>query len=634
MRPSRRVALSGAVLVFLLGMAGTSKAQTATGQITGTVKDASGAVIPQVKVIATNQLTSTTRETATTESGDYTFPLLPVGVYSVTAEKQGFQLVKRSDIQLNVADVIRVDLELALGQVTQTVEVKAAAVTLDTESAAVTQLVGQRQVEQLPLNSRNFTSFLLLGAGAVDTHDGEQVAMRQDKGGSYSINGARPTGLNFTLDGIINTDVALNTPAVIVSQDAIQEFKEQTATYSSQYGYSSNQVDIVSKSGTNALHGSVFEFLRNDALDARNTFAPSVPELRQNQFGFVAGGPVYIPKVYDGRNKTFWLANYEGWRIRRGNILQGLVPDPAQVAGDFSGAAATLPAFGTAACTTQLTSNLPCMPVDPNTGQPFVGNKVDPSRFSKLAKETLSLNMFPGPNCDPAVCLGNNFQELVTLPTNMNQQTYKVDQDLGRYGKVFGRMTFAHYDTANLGTLTIPLGNNTFVETERSWMVSHTLNLGTRNVNNFRFGRLGATANQCGVPVSQSIIDAVGLTGVFPNLPDCARSYPGGISIGNYSGFGGPTNDTTLSYIPTWEFADDFSMIRGKHTFTMGADYRRWVQNRNLAADFLGTFTYRNDQILTNGTGCPTVYCGTGNASRLPPRLLLQHRRVPAGAVQ
>src|SRR3989454_7354246 len=209
---------------------------------------------------------------------------------------------------------------------------------------------------------------------------------------------------------------------------------------------------------------------------------------------------VYIPKVYDGRNKTFWIANFDGWRIRRGNILQGLVPDPAQLNGDFSSAAATLPAFGTAACAAQLAQNLPCMPVDPNTGQPFAGNKMDPSSFSKLARETLSLKMFPAPNCDPAGCQGNNFKELVTLPTNMNQQTYKVDQDLGRYGRVFGRMTFAHYDTANLGSLTIPQGNNPFVETERSWMVSHTLNLGTRNVNNFRFGRLGATANQCGVP--------------------------------------------------------------------------------------------------------------------------------------
>ncbi len=626
MKAKRKVALLSTVLAALLGMTGTLRAQSATGQITGTVTDPTGAVIPQVKVTVSNQLTGLSREATTGGSGDYTFTLLPVGVYTVTAEKSGFRLAKHTDIQLSVADVIRIDLQLAVGEVTQTVEVTAAAVLLSTESSAVTQLIGQRQVDALPLNSRNFVQFLLLGAGAVQTH-GEQADMRSGKGDAISINGARPTSLNYTLDGLVNTDVSLNTPAVILSQDAIQEFKETTATYSAEYGFSANQVNIVSKSGTNQLHGSVFEFLRNDWLDARNTFASSVPKLRQNQFGFAAGGPVYIPKVYDGRNKTFWLANYEGWRIGRGNILRGIVPDPAQLNGDFS--ASGLPAgspFGPSACATALVGvpgdpnnpgDLPCMPVDPVTGLPFPGNKIDPSRFSRLAKQTLALKMFPAANCDPAICSGNNFQSLVTLPTTTNQQTYKGDQDLGRFGKVFGRWTKAHFSTTTLGTLTQPLGNQTNVEDETSWMVSHTITHGPRDVNNFRFGRLEATSNLCGIPAAQSDIDPVGLTGVFTNLPDCARSYPGPIGLDRFAGVAGRVNDTSLSNIPTWEFADSFSTIRGKHTLAAGFDYRRWVQNRNLAADFLGTFGYRNDLILVNGgngaNGCFTPFCGTGN---------------------
>ena len=150
------------------------------------------------------------------------------------------------------------------------------------------------------------------------------------------------------MDGLINTDTALNTPAVILSQDAIQEFKVLSENYSAEYGYSANQVNIVSKSGTNQLHGTGFEFFfRNDALDAQTPtpFQSAVkkPVLRQNQFGFVLGGPVYIPKLYDGRNKTFWLANYEGWRIGNGAIIQGIVPTPAELGGDFS--ATGLPAF-------------------------------------------------------------------------------------------------------------------------------------------------------------------------------------------------------------------------------------------------------------------------------------------------
>ena len=209
----------------------------------------------------------------------------------------------------------------------------------------------RQQVEQLPLNGRNFLNLLFIGAGAVQT-TGEQGQMRQGEGNAISINGGRPTSNNYTLDGLVNTDTALNTPAVILSQDAIQEFKVQSETYSAEYGFSANQVNIVSKSGTNQLHGTAFEFLRNDAFDAKAPFQSAIPELRQNQFGFVVGGPIYIPKVYDGRNKTFFLVNYEGWRIRNGiNQDTFNVPHPAWLSGDFS--ASGLSPVVAAGCITQ-----------------------------------------------------------------------------------------------------------------------------------------------------------------------------------------------------------------------------------------------------------------------------------------
>jgi hypothetical protein len=607
-----KVALLSAVLAALLSMAGTLRAQ-GTAQITGTVKDATGAVMPGVKVTLNSQLTGMTREVTTGSSGDYVFALLPVGVYTVTAEKQGFQLAKRTDIPLNVAAVMRVDLELQVGAVTQSIEVKSSAVALETESSAVTQLMGQRQVNELPLNGRNFMSFLLLGAGAV-TVGGEQGSMRQGKGDAISINGARPTSLNYMLDGMVNTDTALNTPSVILSQDAIQEFKEQTATYSAEYGFSANQINIISKSGGNALHGSVFEFLRNNKFDARNTFSATKPVLRQNQFGYVASGPVYIPGVYDGRNKTFWLANYEGWRIRRGNIQTGYVPPPEWLTGDFS--ASGLPAFGTAACTTQLAKDYPCMPIDPETGLPFALNQIPSTRNSRLAKETLALKMVPAPNM--TLTGGVNYKTLVNLPQTLNQQTYKGDQELGRWGRVSGRYTRSHFQSSTLGTISRPYGDNHFVEDETAWMFSHTVTLGPTNVNNARFGRLESTANQCATSVDQSVVDSLGLTGVFQGIDDCSRSYPGGLGLPPYSGIGGPVNDTTLSNIPMWEGADSFTMVRGKHTLAMGGDGRQWVQNRNLNADYLGTPGFRSDLILNNGgngvNGCATPYCGTGNS--------------------
>ncbi|HEX5483062.1 MAG TPA: TonB-dependent receptor [Terriglobia bacterium] len=605
-----------AVLAVGLGIAGTARAQTATGLVTGVVTDQSGAIIPQVKITIKNQGTGMTWNAATSTAGKYTVTALPVGVYTVTAAKQGFLSAEQADINLSVGETAKADFKLAVGSVTQTVTVKANTVSINTVSASQTQLVDDRQIANLPLNGRNFTEFLTLNAGTVSSPGAEAGSMRQGKGTGYNVNGNRTSSVNFTLDGLINTDVTLGDPAVILSQDAIQEFKEQKPAYSAAYGFSASQINIISKSGTNGLHGTVFEFGRNDTLDANNFFATSKPELRQNQFGFVAGGPVYIPKVYDGRNKTFWLANYEGWRIRRGGISQGIVPTPSELNGDFS--ALTLPAFGTAACNAALLLDQPCMPISPTTGQPYPGDQIPSSSDSRLATQSLALKFFPAPNCSPAACAGNNYRVNETLPTNFDQQTYKGDQDLGRFGKVFFRWTGSRYTTSTLGTLSGPVGNNNFIEQENSLGIGWTVTLGSHGVNSFRIGRLGATSNQCGAALSASTVAAFGFTGVFPNLDTCARSAPGSIGIANFGGVGGPTNDTTISYVPTWEYTDDFSWVHGNHTLQTGFAYRTWVQTRNLAADFLGTFSYRNDLVLNNGgsgaDGCATLYCGTGNA--------------------
>ena len=263
-----RVLRLGSVIAAFLAMASVSGAQTATGQITGSVRDSSGAVMPKVKVVVTNQQTGLTRETTSNDLGDYVVPLLPVGVYLVTAEQKGFKVAVRSDLPLNVDQVQRVDLQLDAGDVSERVEVTSSAVALDTASATVGQTITEKQVTELPLNGRNFLQLLFLGAGAVET-GGEQAGMRQGVGNAISIMGARPTSNNYMIDGTSNTDTALGTPAAVLSVDAIQEFKEQTTTYSAEYGFSSNQINIVSKTGTNVFHGTGFDFIRNEKLDAK-----------------------------------------------------------------------------------------------------------------------------------------------------------------------------------------------------------------------------------------------------------------------------------------------------------------------------------------------------------------------------
>jgi Carboxypeptidase regulatory-like domain len=588
----------------------------AVGTILGTVTDNSGAVVANASVDVLNVATGVNSHTVTTSSGDFTVPFLTPGTYRVTVQAGGFEKAVEDNVGLVVGQQARVNLSLKPGSVSESVEVQSSAVALDTDTSAVTQIVTQQQVNQLPLNGRNFLNLLFIGAGAVQTN-GEQNQMRQGEGNAISINGGRPTSNNYTLDGLINTDTALNTPAVILSQDAIQEFKIQSETYSAEYGFSANQVNIVSKSGTNQLHGTAFEFLRNDAFDAKAPFQQSLPKLRQNQFGFVIGGPIYIPKVYDGRNKTFFMVNYEGWRIRNGfDQSTFTVPATAQLNGDFSASGLSLPAAAGGTCTP--TPSTACMPIDPQTGAGFPGNVIPSSRFSILAQQAFALKMFPAPNCVGCGGAGFNYRLAVALPQTTNQQTYRLDQDLSRLGKVFFRYTTATYDNTNInGSVTIPYGIGDFSEKSESWMISHTKNIGQRMVNNFRFGRLEPISIQGGNPITPGQVAALGITGIYQNLPAPARLFPTIMFSGPYASVGSQGNDYTTSDIPTWQFSDTLTVVNGRHTISTGFDYRRWLQKRNLSADLLGDFSYSNDLILNNGNnsnGCTTPFCGSGNA--------------------
>jgi len=587
----------------------------ANGTILGTVTDTAGAVVANARINVTNVATNVTNQTQTTWSGDFTVPFLPPGTYRVTVESSGFQKVITDSVTLLVGQQARVNVALKPGQVSETVEVQANSVSLDTDTAAVTQIVTPTQIEQLPVENRNFVSLLFLGAGAVQTN-GEQGQMRQGEGNAISINGGRPTSNNYTLDGLINTDTALNTPAVILSQDAIQEFKIQSETYSAEYGFSANQVNLVTKSGTNQLHGTAFEFLRNDAFDAKAPLQQTLPELRQNQFGFVLGGPIYIPKVYDGRNKTFFMVNYEGWRIRNGFDQSNFtVPDPAQLNGDFSNSGLALPVQAGGTCNPSVTPPTPCMPMDPLTGAPFNNNQIPSSRFSLMAQQALALNMFPAPNCVGCGGPGFNYRLAATLPQTTDQQTYRLDQELGKFGKFFFRYTTASYDNTNInGSISLPFGIGVFNEKSESWMISHTKDIGSRVINNFRLGRLEPVSIQGGTPIDSSQVSTLGIGGVYPNLPAYARLFPTITLQAPYTNAGSQVNDVTTSDIPTWQFSDTVSIIRGRHTLSTGFDYRRWLQRRDLSADFLGDFTYANDSIANNGNGCPSSACGTGNA--------------------
>jgi hypothetical protein len=565
MRRSSILTLASAMLAALAIMTSTAAGQTATGQITGTVRDSSGGVMSGVKVVVTNQQTGLTRETTTGSNGDYVVPLLPAGVYLVTAEQSGFKIAILSGVVLTVDQIKRADMALAPGALTETVEVVSNALVVDTGSASIGHTITERQVTELPLNGRNFLQLLFLGAGAVET-TGEQGGMRQGVGNAISIMGARPTSNNFMIDGTANIDTSVGTPAAVLSVDAIQEFKEQTTTYSAEYGFSSNQINIVSKTGTNALHGTGFGFFRNDAWDARNFFddktAPA-PQLDQKQFGFVVGGPVMLPG-YDGRNRTFFLANYEGARIDRGATNFYTVPTPEQLAGRFS---TTI--------------------IDPQTGAPFPNNTIPQARFSRLAQLAIRNNWYPAPNTSAPQ---GNYQAVRTFPQVQDQFTLRGDQDLARFGRMFFRYTNTSYENTTASNMIDP-GNRRFVQDTTNWQVSHSWPIRNTVVNQFRLGRVEALADQYGSPCSQSDVDFLAATGTFTEIPDNQRECPS-IAMNGFSGTGGAVNAYTASNQPMWDISNTTTWVKGSHTLNFGFNYRRWWLQRDLATGFLGNYTF------------------------------------------
>src|SRR5436190_7283158 len=351
-----------ALLAILAALPAFSQAITA--KVSGTVADPSGAVVPNASVTIRNQQTSQARSAKTDGSGGYEFSFLPIGVYSLSVEAAGFQKAEVAPFALSVDQEARVDVKMSIGQAAQTVEVQAGAVLMQTEDATVGTVIDSQKVVELPLNGRSFVQLALLTPGVNPGTPGS-ITVRRLRGAvgqavGMSANGARDTQNRFYYDGIEAMDLDSYSFSFSPSIDAINEFKVQSSTYSAEVGGApGGQVNLTTKSGSNRLHGTAWEFNRNDALTALNGFQPHVPgakppRLNRNQFGANLGGPVWLPGLYNGKDKTFFFFNWESGRQVAGSFGgQALLPPMALRAGDFSGMA---PIY------------------DPLTNQPFPGN--------------------------------------------------------------------------------------------------------------------------------------------------------------------------------------------------------------------------------------------------------------------
>lgn len=419
-------------IVCLLAFAGAMKAQVAS-RITGIVQDSSGAPIANLKVTATDVHRGTTQTTMTNEVGRYSFPSLGVGEYVVSAESAGFKKASTQNIVLEVNQVVEVNITMELGAVSEQVAVTAAAPLLQTNDSQVGGLVENKQITEIPLAARDFMQLTLLSAGVVESRDNSRhQAERATWQGSFSVHGQSAKYNQYLFDGLSGKEVQHETNIFALSIDAIQEMRVQTSNYSAEFGgEAGGQINIVTKSGTNAIHGTLFEFLRNNKLDAKEKFADSKAQLNRNTFGATVGGPVI-------RDKTFFFGAWDAMRLRQGFTQNTTVPTPAFRQGDFS-----------ALLRTDASNPTPIPIYDWTTKQPFPNNIIPANRLNGLTQrfmnEFVPLPMRAGTG---GIRPLDNYQSLAPQATNTDQYMGRVDHQFNEKDRLFGRYIISSTDTA------------------------------------------------------------------------------------------------------------------------------------------------------------------------------------------
>jgi outer membrane receptor protein involved in Fe transport len=548
-------------------------------QILGIVEDTTGSVVPGVVVTATNVGTGQQRQVTTGDSGNYVITNIVPGEYVVRAERPGFKSEIRSGLILQLNQKARVDIQLSVGTVSETVEVSARGVILNTDDATIGNVVEQKRVVDLPLNGRNFANLAGLMPGVIKgiSSNTNQYG-RRDTAIAISANGSRENQGQVLYDGVSTAWNINNATFFRASIEAIQEFKVHAATYSAEYGHNAGaQVEILTKPGTNRLHGALFEFLRNDNFDARNYFRPrplAKDVLQRNQFGFVLSGPVLIPKIYNGRDRTFWMVNYEGQREKNeAASLASVIPIPFRT-GDFS------------ALTTPLRDPL---------GGTFPGNRIPADRLNPISQRYLDIH--PTPN---QTGLSANLAGVDQQINNTNQVFTRGDHNISDNDKLFARFAMFNYDFP-----TVPIN---YFSTINSRITARNAVLGETHIfspNLINEAKLGFNRNWILRSNPRTNTDfnpeAVGLTGILAGLPPNQRplnSLETGyvpMLITGYMTIGDGDLLPDFNVSETWQIVDSVTWTRGVHTLKAGIDFRRLRMDRAGANVPRGSFTFNGE---------------------------------------
>ncbi len=588
MRQKRVLWASCAYLLYFMLPAG-SMAQSTFGDIRGTTRDPSGLALPQAVVTLHNLDDNTNRSTVTDDSGGYLFENLKPGNYTLSAAKEGFSSSSNASLELTARQSARVDVTLSIEHLQQTVQVISAADQINTENATVGDTRGTDQLVQMPLNFRAQTTSPLAALALSPSIVTDSQGNIQVGGASYSMTG-------YSVDGISTANVTANGSLqnAYPSSEGLAELKVTAFNNSAEFSQVAD-ITFITKSGTNQFHGSLFEYLQNDALDATILNFTSKAPKRFNTFGGSVGGPVTIPHFYSGKDKTFFYVDYEGNRRRTAAPEQYLVPTLAERNGNLNGLPIISPTTG------QPTA----VAINPYNGTPFPNNTIPVSMLNPVALNLLN-GYYPLPNVSGSGS-SYNYETLQPIPSNTNGFDARLDHYITSNQQVYARFSWKNLssDSGQLGLPANPLlPNDINVEHDRSFIVSYNYTITPKMVNEFRFGFTNSLV-QTTFPIQGAVADdQLGLTGIsFANHPTTGAFPTFNFSDGTgFTPIGrdkdGPGQSKTM------QFTDNLSRTMGKHTLRFGIDVRRvfyqtvvrWGQS-----DDFGAFTF-NQGVFTGSS--------------------------------
>jgi hypothetical protein len=555
-------------VVAVLFLAAEAYGQIAsTTSLVGTVTDSTGKTVPGARISAVNRGSGDTYSALTNEQGYYNIQFIHVGAYNLGVEKPGFQRFEKTGVVVENNQVVRNDVTLAVGSVSQSVTIEASTQVIKTDDATVSEHLTARDVSELPLNGRDPMRLATATPGVLP---GLKASNGVPPGEDFIGAGTREIQNSIALDGISIVNNLITTTPTRPMVEAIQELEVQTGTYSAQYGaYMGVHLNMVTKSGTNSLHGSVLEFVRNDVFDARPYFLQPTARkspLRQNQFGFELDGPIVIPHLYDGRNRTFFMGSYEGLRQIRGSAQLATIMTPQMFQGNFS--------------------QVPSAVKDPATGQAFAGNIIPASRLSPVAQKLQQYYPVPtgaGITSNLAAVLPNN--------NNTDQTVDRIDQNIGDKIRLFFRYQ-RQWESVLAGSAN-PTNASTGPVDSNNYTIGYTHTLTPTLVSDLRVGRQylnTATLNNFYVNHSTGAGAQLGIPGFDADV----RFNNPGIPDFSVSGFTAFSNGGTNWFQDdkTWQGSEQISWTHGAHTVMAGVELRKLTTGRQSGNSPRGIFTF------------------------------------------